>query len=138
MDNGENSEQTLLINTLSSDNKPKKGIRFTAKIGEIKSYCMFDTTEGFFLVATLPISEAMFSRNIAICILMFMEIIVFAALFTYIYFLIKRLIVDNIHKINHSLGQITQGNLDVHVSVRENEEFASLSDDINATSFPSE
>ena len=94
---------------------------------------MFDTTEGFYLVATMPVSEAMFSRNIAVCILMFMEVIVFAALFAHIYFLIKRLIVDNIHKINHSLAQITEGNLNVHVSVRENEEFASLSDDINAT-----
>lgn len=132
-DNGEDAGEALVINTPSPDNKPEAGTRFTAKIGETKSYCMFDTTEGFFLVAALPVSEAMFSRNIAICILMFMEVIVFAALFAHIYFLIKRLIVDNIHKINHSLGQITQGNLNVHVSVRENEEFASLSDDINAT-----
>ena len=109
------------------------GIRFTAEINGTQSYCMYDTTEGFFLVATLPVNEAMFSRNIAVSILMFMEVIVFAALFTHIYFLIKRLIVDNIHKINHSLAQITDGDLSVHVSVRENEEFASLSDDINAT-----
>ena len=109
------------------------GIRFTADINGTKSYCMYDTTEGFFLVATLPVSEAMFSRNIAVCILMFMEVIVFAALFAHIYFLIKRLIVDNIHKINRSLAQISGGDLNVHVSVRENQEFASLSDDINAT-----
>jgi serine phosphatase RsbU (regulator of sigma subunit) len=42
-------------------------------------------------------------------------------------------VVVNIRKINDSLGQITEGNLNVTVDVRDNEEFASLSDDINLT-----
>lgn len=94
---------------------------------------MYTVSEGFYLIAMLPVTEAMFSRNIAVTILAFMEVIVFAALFAHIYFLLKKLIVDNIHKINHSLGQITEGDLSVHVNVRKNEEFSSLSDDINAT-----
>ena len=109
------------------------GVRFQAKIDGTDSYCMLRMTEGFYLIATIPVSEAMFSRNIAIAIQMFMEIVVFAALFTHIFFLIKRLIVDNIHKINGSLSKITGGDLSVYVNVRENQEFASLSDDINAT-----
>lgn len=109
------------------------GTRFTAQIGETASYCMYSVTEGFYLIANLPVNEAMFSRDIAVTILAFMETVVFAALFAHIYFLIKKLIVDNIHKINGSLAEITGGNLNVHVNVRENEEFASLSDDINAT-----
>ena len=94
---------------------------------------MFSVMEGYYLIATIPVSEAMFSRGIAVSILAFMEVIVFAALFAHVYFLLKKLIVDNIHKINGSLAQITDGNLNVQVNVRENEEFASLSDDINAT-----
>ena len=131
----DNSEGSSIVPTMDTavQSTLEPGVRFSADIDGTQSYCMFDTTEGFYLVATLPVSEAMFSRNIAVCILMFMEVIVFAALFAHIYFLIKRLIVDNIHKINRSLAQITEGNLNVHVSVRENEEFASLSDDINAT-----
>lgn len=131
----DNSEGAAIVPTMDTAVEPtlEPGVRFSADIEGRKSYCMFVTTEGFYLVATMPVSEAMFSRNIAICILMFMEVIVFAALFAHIYFLIKRLIVDNIHKINRSLAQITEGNLNVYVSVRENEEFASLSDDINAT-----
>lgn len=109
------------------------GVRFTANVSGTESYCMYAVSEGFFLVATIPVSEAMFSRNIAVTILAFMEVIVFAALFAHVYFLLKKLIVDNIHKINRSLALITDGDLDVHVNVRENEEFASLSDDINAT-----
>lgn len=134
VDNGDETAETVDVTEGTAGGQPlAPGVRFTADIGGTESYCMYTTTEGFYLVATLPVSEAMFSRNIATCILMFMEVIVFAALFAHIYFLIKRLIVDNIHKINRSLAQITEGNLNVHVSVRENEEFASLSDDINAT-----
>lgn len=132
----DSSESAAIVPTMDTavrGSTLEPGIRFSADIDGTESYCMYDTAEGFYLVATLPVSEAMFSRNIAVYILMFMEVIVFAALFAHIYFLIKRLIVDNIHKINHSLAQITGGDLNVHVSVRENEEFASLSDDINAT-----
>lgn len=59
--------------------------------------------------------------------------LVFAVLFAQIYFLVKKLVVENIQKINHSLSQITGGDLNVMVDVRSNEEFASLSDDINTT-----
>ena len=62
-----------------------------------------------------------------------MEFVVFGMLFIVVYFLIKKLIVDNIVKINRSLAKITSGNLDTVVDVRTNEEFASLSDDINST-----
>ena len=50
-----------------------------------------------------------------------------------IYFLIKQLVVDNIRKVNDSLSRITSGDLNVKVDVRDNQEFASLSDDINST-----
>ncbi|MGN1099220.1 MAG: SpoIIE family protein phosphatase [Christensenellales bacterium] len=111
----------------------EENVRFTATVFGKECYCAYTTSEGFCILAVLPLSEADFSRNIAVGVLMFMEIIVFAALFINVYFLIKRIIVDNIHKINGSLAQITDGNLNVQVNVRENDEFASLSDDINAT-----
>lgn len=132
-DNGGHIGESVVAKSEAQNIGAKIGERFTAKIGGTESYCMYDTAEGFYLISTIPVSEAMFSRNIAISILMFMEIIVFAALFAHSYFLIKRVIVDNIHKINKSLSQITDGDLNVHINVRENEEFASLSDDINAT-----
>ena len=62
-----------------------------------------------------------------------MQVIIFAVLFVLIYFLIKKVIIDNIRKINSTLAEITGGNLDVVVDVRTNKEFASLSDDINST-----
>lgn len=57
-------------------------------------------------------------------------------LFIVVYFLIKKLIVDNMVKINRSLAKITNGNLDTVVDVRTNEEFASLSDDISIPAIP--
>lgn len=98
-----------------------------------ESLFMYAKTEGYFLVAVLPVHEAMFQRDASVYMLAFMEIIVFAALFVEVFFLIKKLVVRNIQKINTSLAQITGGNLDVTVDVRSNEEFASLSDDINHT-----
>lgn len=104
-----------------------------AEIYGEESLFMYAKTEGYFLVAVLPLYEAMFQRNAAVYMLAFMEIIVFAALFVEVFFLIKKLVVRNIQKINASLAQITGGNLNVTVDVRSNEEFASLSDDINQT-----
>ena len=98
-----------------------------------ESLFMYAQTEGYFLVAVLPVHEAMFQRNASVYMLAFMEIIVFAALFVEVFFLIKKLVVRNIQKINTSLAQITGGNLNITVDVRTNEEFASLSDDINQT-----
>ncbi len=106
---------------------------FKTNIDKTEYYGMYNYTEGFYLIATYPINEAMFSRNIAVCILTFMEIIVFAGLFMHIYFLIKKLIVNNIHRINETLSLITGGDLNVQVNVRDTDEFTSLSDDINRT-----
>ena len=111
----------------------REGVCFTDTIYGTSSYCMFTKTEGYYIIAVLAVSEAMFSRDVAVYILAFMETLVFAVLFAQIYFLVKKLVVENIQKINHSLSQITGGDLNVTVDVRSNEEFASLSDDINTT-----
>lgn len=95
--------------------------------------CMFTSVEGYNIVTFLPQQEVMFSRNIGGYITAYMEIVLFVVIFLMIYFLVKKLVVDNIHKINTSLAQIASGNLDVKVEVRSNEEFESLSDDINTT-----
>ena len=96
-------------------------------------FAMYNRTEAYLVIAIIPQAEAEFSRNTAVLVSSFMEILVFAALFAVIYYLIKRLVVDNIRRINATLGEITAGDLNASVDVRSNEEFASLSDDINET-----
>ncbi|MBP7175551.1 MAG: SpoIIE family protein phosphatase [Thermoclostridium sp.] len=107
--------------------------RFECSVYGEACYCMYALTEGYYIIAVAPVSEVLFSRNLSVYLTIFMEILIFAALFAIVYFLIKKLVVTNIHKINHTLSEITGGNLNISVDVRTNEEFASLSDDINST-----
>lgn len=107
--------------------------RFESTVYGERCHCMYAVTEGYYIIAVTPVKDVAFSRDLSVFITIFMEILVFAALFALVYLLIKKLVVKNIHEINHSLREITGGNLDVSVNVRTNEEFVSLSDDINST-----
>ena len=106
---------------------------FTATVHGVPSYCMYAVSEGSYIIAVMPQSEAVLSRNVSVGITTVMEVIIFFALFVLIYFLIKKLIVNNIERINDSLAKITDGDLNEVVDVRSHVEFASLSDDINST-----
>ena len=109
------------------------GERVSGEIYGKPSFLMYTETEGYYIIAVMSRAEALFSKSASVYMLAFMETLVFAALFANIFVLIKKLVVKNIRKINQSLAQITEGNLNVTVDVRDNEEFASLSDDINST-----
>ena len=110
-----------------------QGQVFTAQVYGESCYCMYKMEEGYTIVAVMPRSEAALSRNVAVGVTTSMQIVVFAALFIMIFVLVKKLVVDNILKINDSLAAITDGKLDTVVDVRSHEEFALLSDDINST-----
>ena len=94
---------------------------------------VFKFVEGYCIIAAMPEAEAMFMRDASLYTSIFMQVLIFAALFVFIYVLIKRVIINNLKKINDTLGRITDGDLNVTVDVRSNEEFSSLSDDINST-----
>ena len=94
---------------------------------------VFKFVEGYCLVAAMPVAEAMFMRDASMLTSIFMQVIIFATLFVFIYILIKRVIINNLEKINDTLGKITRGDLNVTVDVRSSQEFSSLSDDINST-----
>ena len=94
---------------------------------------VFKFVEGYCIITAMPESEAMFMRDASIYTSIFMQVLIFATLFIFIYILIKRVIINNLKKINDTLGRITEGDLNVTVDVRSNEEFSSLSDDINST-----
>ena len=94
---------------------------------------VFKFVEGYCIIAAMPEEEAMFMRDASLYTSIYMQVLIFAALFVFIYILIKRVIINNLKKINDTLGRITEGDLNVTVDVRSNEEFSSLSDDINST-----
>ena len=98
-----------------------------------KHMYVFKFVEGYCLIAAMPVNEAMFMRDASMLTSIFMQVIIFATLFVFIYILIKRVIINNLKKINDTLGRITEGDLNVTVDVRSSKEFSSLSDDINST-----
>ena len=94
---------------------------------------VFSFVEGYCIIAAMPVAEAMLLRDASLYTSIFTLVLIFAALFIFIYFLIKKVIINNLQKINGTLSEITGGNLNVKVDVRSNAEFSSLSDDINST-----
>lgn len=65
--------------------------------------------------------------------ILFLEILIFTALYLAIGMLVSRLIVRNLDGVNDSLAKITDGQLTEVVEVEESAEFTKLSDGINRT-----
>ena len=120
--NGQNA--SMLYNADVVDGKSDVSVEYMYEFKFVEGYC---------LIAAMPIDEAMFMRDASMLTSVFMQVIIFATLFIFIYILIKRVIINNLRKVNDTLGRITQGDLNVTVDVRSNREFSSLSDDINST-----
>lgn len=106
---------------------------YDAEINDARYMYVFKFVEGYCIIAAMPEEEATFMRDASLYTSIFMQVIIFATLFVFIYILIKRVIINNLQKINDTLGRITKGDLNVTVDVRSSQEFSSLSDDINST-----
>lgn len=104
-----------------------------AEIDKENYFFSYDTTEGYIIVGAYPYSEALRTRNIAILINNFVELIVFAGLYIMIFILINKVVVGRIKKFNYGLNEISNGNLDITLDIRSNREYSDLSDDINKT-----
>ena len=84
-----------------------EGVPFNAAVYGEDALCSYIVSEGYYIVAALPMTEAMLSRDISVYVTVFMEFVVFGMLFIVVYFLINNLVVDNMAKINRSLGKLT-------------------------------
>ena len=109
------------------------GEEFVQKVYGETCYCLYREAEGYILIAAMPQREAALSRDAAVKVTTTMQVIVFLTLFVMIYLLVKLQVVDNIHRINEALAEITDGRLETVVNVRSHQEFDALSDDINST-----
>ena len=106
---------------------------FEGKVYGEECYVLYQHSEGYYIIAIIPKEEVDLHRNLSVFIIGSMEFLVFSVLFYMIYFLVKKLVVDNIHKVNSALRKISKGNLEELVNVRDNIEFDELSTDINST-----
>ena len=105
---------------------------FHAQVYGQPSSCCYIYSEGYYIVAVLPENEIILQRDASIRTMGAVEILLFLLLFSVIVILVRKLVVENLEKVNRSLSQITGGNLDEEVDVRSNVEFSELSDDINS------
>ena len=109
------------------------GERISANVEGVDFYCMAEMAEGYYIISVIPEKEVTITRNMVVIMAVAAEVLIFVALTILIYLLIKKQIVISVNRINDSLTEITNGNLDVTMNVRNNLEFDSLSNDINAT-----
>lgn len=99
----------------------------------VPSYININKVRGTYIIGVYPESEAIASVNTMMKATVILETIVFAILFIALIILLRKLIVNNMVKVNNALTEITEGNLDEKVEVRDTYEFDTLSTDINAT-----
>ena len=111
--------------------QPKEIIE--AKLDGDKYFMMYIAENDCYIFAFLSEDEAYATRNAALYINSFMNIVVFAITFILIYYLVKKIVVDNIYNVNGKLRTITKGNLNVKVDIGDTIEFQELSSDINTT-----
>ena len=120
------------------------GIDFTQYKPESFQYneVNFDGTDCYYIgdeifdyrfLAFVPANEMDFSRSMSTYLNAFLLMLIFGVEFVATYYITKRRIVNNIDKVNDSLGEITSGNLETVVDVKSAEEFISLSNGINST-----
>ena len=87
--------------------------------------------EGIYIIGVYSVSEAITNINTMLKASIILELGVFAVLLFALIILLRRIIVNNMVRVNSSLEQITEGNLDEKIDVRDTFEFNNLSDDIN-------
>ena len=99
----------------------------------VLSYVNINQVKGIYIIGVYSVSEAITSVNTTMSASIILEVIVFAILFVTLIILLRKLIVNNIVRVNNALTEITEGNLDEIIDVRDTYEFDTLSTDINAT-----
>ncbi len=112
---------------------PEMNKVFETTVRDTDMYAKIADVEGLNVVAFYPVAEANQSRDVALYANGFMYILLFAVMFILVFNLIKILIVYQLRNVGASLGEITNGNLEVVVNARNCAEFDRLSNDINST-----
>lgn len=132
------NDGSTMINNLGVINideltKNEEMSSFKININDEKYLGMYEKLDDIYICGFISVKDAYKSRNNALYINSFMEVIVFGILFVITYILVDGLVVKNLKKVNKDLALISDGNLDVIVDVDKNIEFIELSTGINVT-----
>lgn len=130
----------ILCNGLAGDRQPidVKARRISYDFGFWLLVCVviaFFITGSFTqqIVYRITTDDAVLYRNVTLYLVAFMEVLIYTALFILIYQMLKKKVPCNLERVNAGLRAITAGDLDTVINVRAYQEFAQLSDDVNAT-----
>ena len=85
------------------------------------------------IVYRITTEDAELYRQVTLYLVVFMEILIYTAMFILIYQMLKKKVVRNLQRVNAGLKAIANGNLNTVIDVRAYREFSALSDDVNAT-----
>ena len=99
----------------------------------VPSYININQVKGIYVIGVYSVHEAITNVDTMMNATVLLELTVFSILFVTLIVLLHKLIVNNMVKVNNALAQITEGNLDEKIDVRDSYEFDALSTDINAT-----
>ena len=127
------SNNTLEKIGITIDSNDEEYKVYKAVIDDMDTYYSFVRVEGYYIIGTISSEEAMMYEEMSLYFTIFLEILVFTAIFILMFVMIDRKIVNDVRSINSSLIRITKGNLDTIVDVRDSREFDSLSNGINTT-----
>ena len=122
------------VNDAGIDIDPARVYTFENKrcdVYGIPSFVCINYVEGIYIIGVYSVSEAITNINTMLKASIILELGVFAVLLFALIILLRRIIVNNMVRVNSSLEQITEGNLDEKIDVRDTVEFNNLSDDIN-------
>ena len=102
-------------------------------LGDSEYYSYAILRNGYRLVGLLPVEELRESSQSALYPVLMTNGILFASIFLLVFYLLHKLVITNISRINNSLRKITQGNLDVRIESQNAPiEFRKLSSCINS------
>lgn len=99
----------------------------------VPSYVNINEVKGIYVIGVYSEREAITSVGTMLRASILLEAVVFTILFVTLIILLRKLIVENMVKVNTALTRITNGDLDEKIEVRDSYEFDMLSTDINAT-----
>ncbi len=97
------------------------------------SFVNINETLGIYVIGVYPVKESVEGVYTTMNTAVALEIVVFGLMFLLLLYLLHKLVINNMVKVNESLVKIREGNLDERVEVRDTYEFDNLSTGINDT-----
>lgn len=106
---------------------------YLTTINEEDVYCEYRFAGEYYVFAYMMAEEADLSSYVTFYMMLFAEIMIYLAVFFVVYQIVRRTMTDHLHEVNDGLTEITDGNLNTVIDIRNSKEFSELSDHINST-----